>query len=1141
MTLAEVMEELRRRDIRLYVENGQLRCRAPSGALDAELRSAIDMHKKDLRAFLCSSERKAPMIGPVPRDGVLPLSFGQERLWFLDRLEPGSAAYNVPLAVEIEGELDVVSLERSFNEIIRRHEILRTTYEEHAGRPVQRIGAAPTLSLPVQDLRHLPESSRLGEALKLARADARAPFDLARGPMLRVRLLLMRLDGAAPSYVLVIVFHHIVTDDWSSVLFFKELESLYRAFAAGEPYPLAPMSIQYGDFAVAQRNWLKGPMLDEHLSYWRSKLDGASATLDLPTRRRRRETMDSGGADFSFDISRSICDGFRRIGRDLGATQFMILLAAFDTLLYRYTGQRDICIGTIIANRNWIDTEGLLGFFTNTMVLRADLSGDPIFADLLDQVRTVTLEAQAHQDLPFERLVQALRSSSEDAARARLFRVLIVFHKMGLEQVVFPGLKVRPLEGIKQQAAFELVLHLTEEEGGLLGRFEFDRDLFDRDAIASMARHYESLLKGILSNPRARLSALPMLSETERRRLLEEWNDTTGDHCNDFGVHELFEAQAARSPDAIAVSFESQHLSYGELNAHANRLARYLVRCGAGPETLVGIYVERSPEMIVGLLAVLKAGGAYLPLDPDYPSGRLDFMIADAKPLLILTQRELRERLPQNVRSLCLDADWRLVAGEDADNLRRRAVPQNLAYVIYTSGSTGRPKGVAVTRAGLVNYTRAILGKLPEGKRGLNFALVSTFGADLGNTALYASLASGGRLHIVGRDTASDPALMAAYMEDHHIDVLKITPSHFDAIAHPASAARICPREMLVFGGEALPVEIARGAAADSAQCRVFNHYGPTEATVGVLMYAFEDIGPDPSSVPLGRPIPNTQIFLLDSALEPVPVGISGELYIGGAGLARGYLGRPDQTAERFIPNPFGVAGERLYRTGDLARYRPDGAIEFLGRIDHQVKIRGYRIELGEIEATLSQIADVRASAVVAHEDSAGGARAVAYVAANEGAQLTSADLRAALRRNLPEYMVPSTFVFVDSLPLTQNGKIDRKALPAPDFEARATRRYVAPRTSTEEALCRIWADVLGLERVGVEDNFFQLGGHSLLAVQATARISHAMSISLPLRVFYEADTLSTVAEAVEILAELKQHDRSVRSTMAAGLEELEI
>lgn len=1139
MTLAEVMEELRRRDIHLYFENGQLRCRAPTGALDREMRTAIAAHKNEFLAFLCS-QRKAPRIEPVARDDVLPLSFGQERLWFLDRLDPGSAAYNIPLAIEIEGELNVSALERSFNELIRRHEILRTTYEMRDRQPVQRIGPGSTISLPVQDLRHLPETRRLGDALELARADARAPFDLGSGPMLRVRLLLMRSDRADyAAYVLVIVFHHIVTDDWSSVVFFKELGSLYSAFARGGHFQLAPMNIQYGDFAVAQRNWLQGPMLDDHLSYWRGKLDGATATLDLP-KRRKRKGNEKGGAEFRFVIATSSCDGLRRLGRDFGATQFMILLATFDVLLYRYTGQRDICVGTVIANRNWIDTEGLLGFFTNTLVLRADLSEDPSFVEFLDQVRATTLEAQSHQDLPFERLVQALRPSNEIEG-AQLFRAAIVFHKMGFEQVAFPGVKVRSLEGIKKRAAFEIVLHLTEEEGGLLGRFEYDDNAFDDDLIERMADHFEHLLESVASNPRIRIGALSMLSDAERNRVLVDWNDTARDYFEDYAVHELFEEQAMHSFDAVATVFGDQRLTYRELNARANQLARYLVRCGVGPETIIGICVERSLDMVVCLLAVLKAGGAYVPLDLDCPDERLDFMIADAKPVMVLTHRELQERLPRGVRTFCLDIDWPSVEGESKDNLGRRAASQNLAYVIYTSGSTGRPKGVAITHGGVVNYTQAILSKFPEGRPHLDFAFVSTFGADLGNTALYASLVGGGRLHVLGRDTVADPALIRAYIREHRIDVLKITPSHFDAIAHPAEAAGICPREALVFGGESLPSELARRAASANPQCRIFNHYGPTEATVGVLMLPLEDIGSDTTTMPLGRPIFNTRAFVVDSTFEPVPVGVAGELLIGGVGLARGYVGRPDLTAERFIPSPFGPPGDRLYRTGDLARYRTDGVIEFLGRIDHQVKIRGFRVELGEIETALSQIAEVRMSAVVADEGRAGGARLVAYVKAKEGARVTSEGLRAALRRSLPEYMTPSAFVMVDAFPLTRNGKIDRTALPAADFGARSTRRYVPPRTVTEESLCRIWAELLGVERVGVEDNFFQLGGHSLLAVQATARISHAMSISLPLRVFYEASSLSAVAESVDILTELRPREGSIVSMTADGLEEVEV
>jgi amino acid adenylation domain-containing protein len=622
--------------------------------------------------------------------------------------------------------------------------------------------------------------------------------------------------------------------------------------------------------------------------------------------------------------------------------------------------------------------------------------------------------------------------------------------------------------------------------------------------------------------------------------LLTDWNDTSRDDSNDLCIHELFERRAESRPDAPAVTFGEITVTYRALNAMANRLARRLVEHGVGPETLVGICVERSLDMIVGLLGVLKAGGAYLPLDPINPNERLAFMIEDAGPSLILTQGELSERLPTNVPSWRLDAIQRDTDPCDDRNLEARACRQNLAYVIYTSGSTGRPKGVMVAHAGLANYTHEVLARLPKSPAGLNFALVSTFGADLGNTVLFASLAASGCLHLPTRETVADPALIKSYIEEHRIDVLKITPSHLSAISGTDETYEFCPREALFLGGEALSSEIVRNAATRAPLCRQFNHYGPTECTVGVLMHQIDDPGSQVGHIPLGRPIANTRLFIVGAEFELVPMGAAGELLIDGIGLARGYLGRPDLTAERFVPDPFGGEGTRLYRTGDLVRYRRDGVIEFLGRIDDQIKIRGYRVETGEIEAALSQIDGVRACAVV-FQNKPGRTQLVAHIVPKSGREFQQESLRRTLSRALPDHMIPSAFALVDSLPLTPNGKVDRKALIAIDWAAPPAPGYEAPRTFTEGALCRIWADLLGLERVGAEDNFFALGGHSLLAAQATARISRELMVTLPLRVLYEARTLSEVAASVDILIELARSSIAIDVEPTIAVEEIEL
>ncbi|BGE86247.1 hypothetical protein Ms3S1_26830 [Methylosinus sp. 3S-1] len=1038
-------------------------------------------------------------------------------MWFVHQLDPGGSDYNIPAAIRLKGDLDIEALHRSLIEIVRRHEILRTTYRMDKNTPVQYISDNPYIPMHIEDLRSQPTTNCFDIVRQRAFAQARQPFDLANGPVIRVQLLILPSVDATADHVLIIVFHHIVTDDWSSALFFNELATIYPAFASGRPSPLPEPELQYVDFAVAQRKWLDGDTLERHLAYWREKLAGGSPSIDLPTRRDGDAGLQKTGGEVHFEIAEKVKRQLTRLSEQSSYTRFVIFMSAFYVFLFRYTHQTDICVGAPIANRNLREVEDIQGFFVNTLVLRAKLSGDQRFSALLEQVQTLALEAQTHQDLPFERLVEALGPQIRTFGINPLFRVAFVFHNIGFEDPKIPGFDVEIVQGVRRNAVFDLVLHIAENEKGLRGWFEYDMGLFEDATVERMARHFQNLLESASSKSDSRISELSLLDETERHRLLVDWNDTAAAYPQDRCIHQLFEAQASETPDAVAVAFEEQSLTYAQLNARANRLAHHLRRLGVGPETLVGLCVERSLEMIVGPLGIMKAGGAYLPLDPDYPLERLAYMLADARPLAILTQERLRQRLPDDVETLSLDADWPSIAESRADNPDNLAHPQNLAYVIYTSGSTGKPKGVGVTHQNV----RRLFAAAEEA---FDFScddvwtLFHSFAFDFSVWEIWGALLYGGRLIIPSYWVTRSPEAFYDLLCSQSVTVLNQTPSSFYQLsivdaARKGSELERFPIErnrsidqnslkrknsrglsdpigsdsplsslrLVIFGGEALETGRLKEwfSRHGDKQPQLVNMYGITETTVHVTLGPLQR----DSAGGVGRPLDDLQALILDRSSSLLPIGVSGELYIGGAGLARGYLGRADLTAERFVPNPFGEPGERLYRTGDLARYRADGNIEYLGRADHQVKIRGFRIELGEIEAALGRLETVREAAALAREDAPGDKRIVAYVVCEDGAEANVAQLRASLASDLPDYMIPSAFVFLDSLPLTQNGKIDRKALPEPDLDAQAARAYVAPRTPVEETLCLIWAEALGVERVGVDDNFFELGGHSLLAM----------------------------------------------------------
>ncbi|HEX8474860.1 MAG TPA: amino acid adenylation domain-containing protein [Pyrinomonadaceae bacterium] len=1068
----------------------------------------------------------APPLVRVARGEHLPLSFAQQRLWFLDQFEPNSAAYNIPAAVRLSGTLDVAALEQSFDEVVQRHESLRTRFVVVLGEARQEIASELRMNLSFIDLQMLPEDERETTVERMAQDEARRPFDLTTLPLLRASLL--RLSER--EHVLLLTMHHIISDGWSMAVLIREVAALYEALTSGKPSPLAPLSIQYADFAHWQRTWLRDEVLEQQLSYWRRQLSDMPAALELPTDYPRPAVQSYRGATQYFNLPKALSDALQAESQREGVTLFMLLLAAFQTLLHRYTAQPDIAVGSPIANRNRAETEQLIGFFVNTLVMRTDLSGNPSFAELLRRVREMSLAAYTQQDMPFERLVGELQPE-RNMSHSPLFQVMFVLQNAPMPPLELPGLRLVPLITDTGIAKFDLTLSMEETADVLRGWFNYSTDLFEARTIERMTGHFQILLEGVVANPSQRLSELPLLTDGELHQLVVEWNDTRADFAHDVCFQQLFERQAERTPDASAVVFEDVSLTYRELNSRANRLAHYLRRRGVGADVLVGICVERSWEIVVGLLGILKAGGGYVPLDPAYPKERLAFMLEDAQTPVILTQERLVESLPaHDAEVVCLDRDWSLVARESEDNPGVVADAANLAYVIYTSGSTGKAKGVLIEQRQLLNYVSGVLDRL-QPPAAATYAWVQPLTVDSCITAIYPPLLTGGTVHVVSRERATSAEDLCDYFMRYPIDCLKIAPSHLAALMSAAERPReLLPRSCLVLGGEVSHWTFVRELEGMNPVCAIFNHYGPTETTVGVSTFhvAGKNARDRSATVPIGRPLANTQMYILDDAMQPVAVGVPGELFIGGDCLARGYLHRSALTAEKFVPDPFGdETGARLYRTGDRVRYLPDGSIEFLGRFDHQVKLRGFRVELGEIEAALSEHPRIREALVMPFEEN-GSKRLVAYVAvgAEQEAQ-TPNDLRGFLKEKLPEHMIPSTFMFLDALPLTPHGKFDRRALPAPAEQPRGheTETFVAPRTSIERLLAEIWSQVLGIGNVGVEDNFFALGGDSILSIQIIARANQA-GIRLTPKQLFQYQTIAGLAavvaatESVSTLAE---------------------
>jgi len=1040
-----------------------------------------------------------------------PLSSAQQRLWFLEQLEPGTPLYNIPTVARLKGQLNVAALEQSIKAMLARHEALRTRIIGRDEQPLQIVDESPNLEWRLVELTQTDKTEREAEAERLTREEINRPFNLSSDRLVRVTLLRLTAD----THLLIVVMHHIIADDWSVNILFQELAKVYSAIVEARPVALPELPIQYADYAVWQQEQLQGEELTTQLGFWREQLKGSPPMLEFPTDAPRGAATGFEGHTQTRRISKGLSQDLKRLAKQEDSTLFMLLLAAFKALAYRYTGQGDMVVASPMAGRSSIETEGLVGFFVNTLPIRTDLSDDPKFQELLGQVRRVMLAAYAHQDVPLEKLVEELRPE-RSSSHLPFTRVMFVFQSSVLERIELPGVSMEFLEADTDTSKFDVTFGVQETSQGLVFRVEYNIALFEAATMTRLLEHFEVLLKGIATDPNRRISELPLLTEAERHQLLVEWNNTTTDYPRNKCVHELFEQQARRTPDAIAVVYGRRSLTYRELNERANQLARYLKRCKVGPDVPVGICVERSPEMVVGLLGILKAGGAYVPLDSGYPGDRLGFMLNDVQARVVLTQQALRERLPGELaKVICLDSDWTLVEHEASENLDTEATPENLAYIMYTSGSTGRPKGVAVPHRAVnrlvLNTNYIHLGASDR------VAQISNVSFDAATFELWGALLNGAALVGIPNEIVLSPKDFAEALKEARISAIFLTAALFNQLAASAPTALETVRTVIA-GGEALSPKWVREVLRQGAPERFLNGYGPTENTTFTCCHEVEGLAEAATNVPIGRPISNTEVYILDAHQNLVPVGVPGELYIGGDGLARGYWNRPELTAEKFVKNPFrpNESDLQLYRTGDIARYLPDGAIEFLGRLDDQVKIRGFRIELGEIEATLRHHPEVKDCVVKVYGHSAEQKRLAAYFVPSGGCAPGADELRRFLSKTLPEYMLPATFVQVEGLALTPNGKIDRKSLPEPDdARPKLEKRYAAPRDEVERQLTTIWEDVLGVHPVGIQDTFFDLGGHSLLAIRLIARIEKAFKKKLRLATIFQAPTVEGLAAIV--------------------------
>jgi surfactin family lipopeptide synthetase A len=1077
------------------------------------------MATQDLIQEHCLAASIARQTSPDAEDVTrLQLSFAQERLWELIRRDPNPSAHNIPVVLRLHGHLQVEALQKGLEEIVQRHQVLRARFRMREGKP--ELWIVPTQRIPLLVFDLSLNSDREAEARRRIHQDLRRPFDIAHDALLRGSVLKLAEDD----HVVALTAHHIVFDEWSRVVLLRELAGLYGAALAGEPaqlplsraatqqrsFPSAPkLTVQYADFA---RQWLHGIELERHLSYWKQQLAGAAAGVELPSDRPRPEVQKLCGARQTDLIQRALVDRLQDISYQHGTTLFMTLLAAFEVLLSRYSGQEDLVVGTPASGRSHPQSEKLIGLFGDSLVLRTDLSRDPTFAELLSRVKQTVTAAYAHQDMPFECLVEKLRPDREKG-RNPLIQVMFSLQRPD-ETYEFPGLTVGTFEMENTTETCDLTLKVTEEANGLLATCSYNPELFNAVTIQRMLRNWQTLLDAVAGNPQQRITTLELVTPEERQLILKDWNQTAAEYPN-VCVHELFEQQVERTPFATALVYEGERVSYRELNRRSNQLASHLHKMGVGPDVIVGILMDRSIEMVVALFAILKAGGAYVPLDPLYPAARLKLMISDADAKIILTVQEFATLVPANVRTLLLDANYEWLSSESDMNISSGVRPHNLVYILHTSGSTGRPKGAMLHHAGIANCMFWMQERYQLDETDA-FLFKTSLNFDPHVWEIFWPLMVGATTVILRPAGHLDNPYLIQTIMQARVTSAYFVPSMLDVFLEAPDLSQVSTLRRVICGGEKLTQKAITSFFEKLPDVELHHSYGPTETSIAATEWTCERDYPG-GVIPMGRPLGNTKLYILDRLMQPVPLGVPGELYIGGAGVGLGYAGRPDLTAEKFLSDPFGASGERLYRTGDRVRYLDDGNLEFLGRLDDQLKIRGIRIEPAEIEAQIRLCSGVRQATVLAREDRPGDKRLVAYIVLAEGQVMQPLELRRQLQQKLPEYMIPTSFLFLHSLPLTPTGKVDRKALPAPEPTQRDS-KGLSPRTPTEEVIAGIWAEVLKLQEVGTENRFLEVGGRSINAVQVVLRIRQAFQVELSVQSLFENPTLTELAHNVDAL-----------------------
>ncbi|MEH1918687.1 amino acid adenylation domain-containing protein [Nostoc sp.] len=1131
-TLDELLSELRQRDVKLWLEGERLRYRAAKDSLTPELLTELKTQKAEIINFLrqinTAASLQIPPIVACERNGNLPLSFGQQRIWFLHQFEPDSSSNNMPVVVRFTGNLNVAVLEESLREVVRRHEVLRTTFPAVNGKPTQVIATDVSLIVPIIDLRQVPDEQREAEAHLLATKEAHQPFDLGNGPILRV--LLLRLSDR--EHLLIWNMHCIVCDGASSDLFYQDLTTIYKALSAGKVSPLTPLPVQYADFTNWQYQWLQGEVLESQVNYWKQKLEGNLPIIELPYDRPRPQGVQTYRGDrAALLLSKTLNHALTDMSQKWGVTLFMTLMAAFELLLYRYSGQEDLLINFASAGRGQVETEGLIGFFSNTLVLRSNFALNPTFRQLLDRVRKDCLEAYTHQDLPFEKLIEELKPEQRSRNSSPLFQVKFSLNPpwsngRGMASMQLPDLTITSLFGYiyHGKTKYDLTLVLREQDNGLGMVFDYNAEMFDASTIERMLGHFKTLLEGIVANPDRPISELPLLTAGEQHQMLFDWDGKQTDYPQNTCIHQWFEAQAKRTPDNIAVSFENQQLTYQELNQRANQLAHYLQTLEVRSGVLVGLDLEPSLEMIVGLLGILKAGGTYVSLAPTSGQDDLAFILEDTQISLVLTQSSLVEKLSEHqAQVICLDSDWQDIALHVIENPICHTTEQTLACVMYVSGSKGKPNGIAITHRNLVTHSLAISETwgLSQSDRLL---LILSISCNNLIESLFPCWIAGATAILQSQELQNSTTQFFPFIAQQQISVVNLpTAFWYELIKEPSVSPQTLPASLrlVMVGGEKLSRQAyLTWVEKVGKRVRWLNAYGALETTLTATVYdpkTATEANNTRSEIPIGKAIANTQIYILDRRSQLLPIGVTGEIYISGIGVTQGYFNRPELTSAKFIPNPFSSeSGAYLYRTGDLGRYLSDGNIEFLGRLDNQVKIRGFRIELAEIETILGQYPGVQKTVVIAKEDVLGDKTLVAYVVPKQGETFGSEQLLSFLQQKLPEYLLPSAFFIVDSLPLNANGQVDRQALSALNpNNSKIEKTFATAEDPLQFQLTKIWETLLGIHPIGIKDNFFDLGGNSLLAVHLFSQIEKIFGLNLPLAILLQSSTIEQLTNII--------------------------